>query len=332
MTLREFGGRASHYFMVVLAPLMVGCGSAGSVHLPAASSTTSPSPTVQATIFVGEEPDEIAIGDDAVWVTTRDAVARIDPRSNQVTARIDLGFGGGNGIALDGYAVWVARAVGADDHDIGSWSGELAKIDARTNQVADLRRLRDRTPMFVTVGAGSVWFVGPGGPVTRMDPRTGKFLASIPVQGSGIDLVFGDGALWVALTSGGKGTGTVARIDPASDRVVATVALGADPGDLALGPEGVWVASGSSVTLIDSATNAIADGVKIDGDVFGVALDDGTLWVTTFHAGRVSRIDIETHRVTATIRLGRFPADVAIGHGSVWVTNYASGMVTRIGQ
>jgi peptide/nickel transport system substrate-binding protein len=42
-------------------------------------------------IRVGGEPSAVAVGEGAVWVANGDAVLRIDPRTNEVTDRIEVG-------------------------------------------------------------------------------------------------------------------------------------------------------------------------------------------------------------------------------------------------
>jgi YVTN family beta-propeller protein len=51
----------------------------------------------------------------------------------------------------------------------------------------------------------------------------------------------------------------------------------------------------------------------------GVAVDQGSVWVTSQCAGTLSRIDPATNRVVATIELGYHPFGLAVGGGFAWV-------------
>jgi YVTN family beta-propeller protein len=57
----------------------------------------------------------------------------------------------------------------------------------------------------------------------------------------------------------------------------------------------------------------------------------GSLWVTQFDTGRVSRIDPGDRAANEpTIRVGSGPAGLAVGSSSVWVANSLDGTVSRI--
>jgi streptogramin lyase len=55
-----------------------------------------------------------------------------------------------------------------------------------------------RGPAGVTVGDGSVWVAGAiGHDVTRIDPSSGRVVATIHVGASAQSIAVGDGAVWV---------------------------------------------------------------------------------------------------------------------------------------
>ena len=56
---------------------------------------------------MGGEPRAITVGEDAVWVADGDAVLRIDPRTNEVTDRIEVGARA-SALVVDYGFVWVA--------------------------------------------------------------------------------------------------------------------------------------------------------------------------------------------------------------------------------
>jgi YVTN family beta-propeller protein len=99
-------------------------------------------------IRLGRAPDQVALGDGAVWVTSTssDTVLRIDPATSKVEPPIRVG-NGPTGIAFGADRVWVANGL----------DGTISAIDPRTNEVAT-RRLGFR-PAAVAVVAEqrAVW-------------------------------------------------------------------------------------------------------------------------------------------------------------------------------
>src|SRR5581483_6266058 len=87
-----------------------------------------------------------------------------------VTAKVAVP-GSPCGVAGAPGAVWVTEAT----------FGKLLKIDPATNTVVQ-RVATDPTPCELRYAAGSLWVVTQSGRVDRFDARTGKRLASIPVD------------------------------------------------------------------------------------------------------------------------------------------------------
>jgi YVTN family beta-propeller protein len=91
-------------------------------------------------------PDQVALGDGAVWVTSSDsdAVLRVNPTTRKVQATIRVGDGP-SGIAFGGGRVWVAN----------SKDGTVSTIDPQGN-VEGTVRLGFR-PAAVAAEPGGVW-------------------------------------------------------------------------------------------------------------------------------------------------------------------------------
>jgi hypothetical protein len=147
--------------VVLLATLASGCGgSAGKTSSASgASPTVSPRPKgVLAVIPTPGGPLGIATGFGSVWVTSENGsvLYRIDPATNKVIARIDVGHAmcGVPGIGFG--RVWVP------DCDFGPQG--LVVVDPATNRV--VRAIGDGVAGSVGLGAGRVW-AGP-----RIDPAT----------------------------------------------------------------------------------------------------------------------------------------------------------------
>jgi DNA-binding beta-propeller fold protein YncE len=105
----------------------------------------------------------VAVGEDAVWVAggegTAALVARIDPRSNTVSARIPLD-GVLGGLAVSPGAVWVSNFS----------SGSVWRIDPHSNTVAGKPLPVGKGSVWITIGEGAVWVGNRGsGTVARID-------------------------------------------------------------------------------------------------------------------------------------------------------------------
>jgi virginiamycin B lyase len=192
--------------------------------------------------FKGTAPSGgIAAGHGSVWMITKgdgrdfDVLARIDPRTNEVMDRIDLGHFGG-GIAVDDSSVWVT----APDE------GLLLRVDPGSGEVvAEIDGLVQ--PTFVAAGEGALWVLSGtwdghpegDGSVTRVDPATNEIAARIKIDettGSPGAIEAGEGFVWA------RSSFTVlAKIDPASNEVVEQYRNEKGNGDVALGFGFVWL-------------------------------------------------------------------------------------------
>jgi hypothetical protein len=99
----------------------------------------------------------------------------------------------------------------------------------------------------VIAGAGALWVVSTGGAgatsglVQRVDVRTGRVVARIPIGPGARFAAFGDGALWTL----NRGDSSVSRVEARTNREVARIKLGdgGAAGDIAVGAGRVWVRS-----------------------------------------------------------------------------------------
>jgi DNA-binding beta-propeller fold protein YncE len=137
-----------------------------------------------------------------------------------------------------------AGALWVTSYGSGIEGGVLRRVDLATGAVEPFGSLD-----IETAGAGSLWTPQ----VQRIDPATGRVIASVPVAGTGSvsgmpQVVFWKGAAW-ALTV--QRSLTFLRIDPAANQVtgkpvlvgkpVPIAAGGGWPTAVAAGPTGLWV-------------------------------------------------------------------------------------------
>jgi hypothetical protein len=162
----------------------------------------------------------------------------------------------------------------------------------------------------IATGEGGVWvggWGGRGGFVTRLDPRSGREVATARVPHGVDDVAAGAGAIW---TTGTVCVGRhpddpedvclteprVSRIDPESGHVATTIAI-------PLPPE----------TARDTAHAS------------AVAVGEGAVWAAvSWNAttGEVVRIDPRTNSIAARIPTGGFVGEMRLAAGSVWVLSH----------
>jgi YVTN family beta-propeller protein len=74
-----------------------------------------------------------------------------------------------------------------------------------------------------------------------------------------------------------------------------------------------------TVRRIDAVTGRTRRVIAVGHLPFDVAVDQGSVWVTSECAGTVSRIDPATNRVVGTFKLGYHPQVLAVDGDFAWV-------------
>jgi DNA-binding beta-propeller fold protein YncE len=233
-------------------------------------------------------PSAVAAGPDSVWAAKNDTneVVRIDPATNRIDARVAVGV-----IPFDLLVTPAAVWVSSYDDDA------LVRIDTRSAQLVTTIRMPGQGPTGLLEAGDALWVADSRGKsVSRIDPRTNKLTAVVPITcrsqclGGPVPLPLaatGD-QLWVR----NEGDGSAARIDARTNSVVATIDIdsfyGRDGQDaMAVTPAGVWL-SGIALQRIDPATNTVSR-IRDQGGIT-LASGFGSLWLTDI-AGHVLRID-----------------------------------------
>jgi Tol biopolymer transport system component len=345
-------------FDLAWQPLPVDGSEPTQTETPIPASAEVGDPFVAATVKVSDSPDwnagGIAVGEGAVWVSVQGSgqnayVARIDPGTNEVVARIPVNSSPWD-IAAGAGSVWV---TGYGKNKTGS----LQRIDPATNQVvATITVEPSGHPGVVAAGSDAVWVdVGDtdSDSLVRVDPSTNQVVATVPLPGPGMayvhDLrVVGD-TVWVqetVLTQGGNSDhgGDVIRIDGATNQVVATIPVNAQ--NMAAGPDAVWVSdrqtrqgAGWILSEIDPRTNEVVQGPFSLPDQSGgfgpLFVDQNGVWLHGYDEQervQVIHVDAGSHEIDASSR----PIDsyyTAAAYDSTahsfWVTA-PSGSVSRL--
>jgi len=257
--------------------------------------------------------------------TTRAPPQRPVPPQPGVTARIEVGHGGGP-LLFGAGRLWVGAR--RDRQVVG--------VDPASGRVVSRFPVAGQGPVGLAVDAATVWMVRPDADeVVRLDLRSGGVVARIPLGPLPYEAAPGDRRFQPSLVAVGAGAGwvatargAVARIDATSNRVVAVVRLPRrDPAGIAVAGRVVWVAQGGhGLARIDAATNRLLGPVRLPLRADRIATDGATLWAggrSTEHGvevpGAVARVDAATGRVRAVVPTG-LPTGLAAGVGGVWVS------------
>jgi DNA-binding beta-propeller fold protein YncE len=239
-----------------------------------------------------------AVEPGSLWLVndTAGTVSQADPRTGSVRWTVTVGSveGGsfppeamGLQLALDGDAVWVARA----------YTREVVRVSRARRQVTG--RTATVWTRAIAAGGGRAVAIGWAGSsgadappdAIQIDPQASKPTA-IPVGGPPGGVAFGAGAFWVSAYNY-----TLARIDPASRQVVATIPLDdlRLPGSVVVAGEAVWVfASGGLLQRIDPTANQVVHTLQVGPQEveFGrLAVGAGAVWLSDARAHTLLRID-----------------------------------------
>ena len=162
--------------------------------------------------------------DDSVWIAAGPHhVLRIDPRTNEPSAIIDVGHVP-VGVALGEEALWVVTTA-----------ERALRIEPHTNIATT--EVPIGYPVALTAEKQAVWVSDSRGQVWRINPDTGTVTQTTPVGRRLVGLCATDGAVFAA----NNADGTVVQIDPQDGRVVGVVPVGHAPTDVASWDGIVWV-------------------------------------------------------------------------------------------
>lgn len=184
-----------------------------------------------------EHAEGLAVGGGYLWITNPasmraqgvETVSRVDLRSNKVVSTIAVGetpifdtFGEG--------ALWVAN-----------YDGDSVSVVSPGSPDAETIQLKERCgPLGIATGFGSVWVVCYWQQqLLRIDPRTRKVVARIPIGSGPLAVATGAGSVWVT----NRDSHDVSRIDPRTNKAIAAIRLPANlsPFGVAAHEDGVWV-------------------------------------------------------------------------------------------
>jgi len=278
-----------------------------------------------ATLHLGKTADWVAIAPDAVWVgsTGPFAVHRIDPKTNKRIATVKLPGEPCAGLAIGFGSLWVPLC---------GRTQMLAKVDLDTNKLLNVFRIGPAAAEGgVTASPDSVWLVvDKDGSLARIDPATGVVRQTIRIPPGSYNPFYSDGQVWVTradgseitavdavtgvisataqtgpgprfLTAGAgavwtlnQGDGSLTRVDVRTRQATKTIALGTPGpgGDINFGGGMVWTTMWKMPLSVVDGTSAtlLCQWKGPGGDSLGIG--HGSIWLTDYHGGTVSRIEL----------------------------------------
>ncbi len=273
-----------------------------------------------ATFTVGDDPDWMAVTEDAVWVSVdrRNAVIRLDARTNRVDGEVKV-VKPCSGLAVGFGSLWVPSCG----------DRVLERIDLKT------REILARVPVSpadseggIAIGAGSVWMMtGAGKELERVDPARNAVVARIEVPDSSYAVAFASGSVWITST----GHDELTRVDARTNKVIGTTKVGKAPRFLTVGAGSVWTLNqgDGTVSRVDARSGRLVATIRagLEGHGGEIAYGDGAVWATVI-GFPITRFDVKTNRVTAQWK-GKGGDSIRVGLGTVWLTDYDGGVVWR---
>ncbi len=279
--------------------------------------------SVSAPIEVGKGPLRLAVGQDAVWVTSgaEGTLSRIDPETRkEVGQPLRLGAGV-SGVAVGQGSVWVSSPR----------RGQVLRIDPATGLLLATIDVGGR-PGPIVIGGGRVWVADErGAGVTAINAAGGRiFKRRIAPHSAPLRLAVGARGLWVSNAS----TGAVRRIDLGSAVAGPPIPVGRGPAGITVAGGLVWVANTrtDTVSRVNPATRTLfGEPIAVGAGPGGIDAGTETVWVANSRDGTLTRIEIESGEpVGGPVGIGANPGAVVVGEEAVWVADNGEGTVTRI--
>ena len=276
-------------------------------------------------------PDWQVMTEDAVWVSNgpKNIVHRLDVKTNQTVANIEVNKRPCSGLAAGFGSVWVPLCGDRPGTENGV-KPALARIDAKTNQVvATIPVGPANSEGGLTTSPEAVWMVSDiKGTLSRIDPATSKVVAEITVAPGSVACVYGDGAIWVDSPE----KNVVTRVDVKTNAVTDTIEVGPGPRFMTVGAGAVWTLNqgDGTVSRIDMKSRKTVANIEvgIPGTGGELAFGEGHVWATVFQMP-ISKIDPATNQVVGQWS-GAGGDSVRAAFGSVWLSNLREQNVWRI--
>jgi Tol biopolymer transport system component len=245
----------------------------------------------------------LAAGSGSMWLAgagnapgepggTHAFLLRIDPGTNEIVARIDLGTGSGADVAIDDTGVWALSFSVADDR---SAQMLVTRIDPSSNAVVVTIPLEASYGHYIFAVQDSIvaqtnevhQHTVAGTVLNIIDPATNTIETSEPL-GTYAWPAADETRLWAL---DGR---TIMSIDPATGNVLDTWSVSNTGDAAAAGEIGVWfLPSRAAVHRFDPSSQRVDVSVRLDRDStpIAMAVAPGSVWVLNYE-GTVTRVGL----------------------------------------
>jgi virginiamycin B lyase len=267
-------------------------------------------------------PDWQVLTDEALWVANgpRNAIHRLDVKTNQIAATITVGKRPCSGLAAGFGSIW---SPSCGDKTI-------SRVDIKTNAViATIPVGPAESEGGIAISDNAVWLVtDPHGKLSRIDPKSNSVSAVINVPPGSAAVFYGDGAVWVTTPA----QNLLTRVDAATNMVTDSISVGPGPRFETFGAGSVWTINqgDGSISRVDAETRKVIATIEvgIPGAGGEIAYGLGRIWATVFEIP-ISEIDPSTNQVVRQW-FGDGGDSIRAGQGSVWLSNLRAHTIWRI--
>jgi virginiamycin B lyase len=267
-------------------------------------------------------PDWQVLTDDSLWVANgpRNAIHRLDAKTNKIAATITVGKKPCSGLAAGFGSIWVPSCG----------DKTVARVDIGTNTVvATIPVGPGESEGGIAASEDAVWLVtDPAGKLSRIDPKTNSVVATIDVPAGSAAVLYGDNAVWVTTPA----KNLVTRVDAKTNKVTDSIPAGPGPRFETVGGGSVWTLNQGDGTIsrIDMKSRKVVATIEvgIPGQGGEIAFGLGHVWATLFQIP-ISEIDPQTNQVVGQWA-GEGGDSIRAGHGSVWLSNLRAHTIWRI--
>jgi len=258
---------------------------------------------------------------DAMWVGTKEGLARIDAKANKLMEPIAEATNVCAGMALGFDTLWATSCS----------TGQTVRLDAKAGKSkASFVTGASEALQGIAASADSVWILtDKRGTLTRVDPADNKPVAQFRVPASCNTLTFAEGSLWLTCPAEDQ----VLRVNPQTNIVDKYIAVPGTPRSLAVAEGSVWVltAKEGKVAKIDPKTNKVVTTIDlaVPAGEGSIAAGAGYVWVTS-KGIPLTRLDPRSDSVAQQFVGEGGGGTVAFGLNSVWLVDANAGKVLRI--
>jgi virginiamycin B lyase len=165
--------------------------------------------------------------------------------------------------------------------------------------------------------------------LAKVDPKSMKVDAEVPIEPGGAGVRVGYGSVWVT----NPDEDVLQQVDPASEEVVGTYPVAESPRYLAVGEGGVWTLNQvqGSISHVDPETGEVvatipAELVGAGGDI---ATGHGSVWAKGTYTTLV-RIDPKADQVVETFDGEGGSGSVVVADGAVWLSAHLENALWRL--